>query len=77
MEIYDKLKELLVEELDCNIEDVNLEANLFDDLDADSLSLMQVVVALEGEYDIMMTDEEIPKIQTVEDALNILKAKVK
>jgi len=38
---------------------------------------MQVVVALEGEYDIMMTDEEIPKIQTVEDALNILKAKVK
>jgi len=77
MEIYDKLKELLVEELDCNIEDVNLEANLFDDLDADSLSLMQVVVALEGEYDIMMTDEEIPKIQTVADALNILKEKVK
>lgn len=76
MELFDRVKELLVEELDCNAEDVTMEAHLFDDLDADSLSLMQVVVALEGEYSIRLSDDEIPNIQTVADAMRILQEKL-
>jgi len=76
MELFDKVRELLVEELDCEASDVTMEAHLFEDLDADSLSLMQVVVALEGEYDIALSDDEIPNIQTVADAINILKDKL-
>jgi acyl carrier protein len=77
MELFDKVRELLVEELDCEENEVSMEAHLFDDLDADSLSLMQVVVALEGEYSIRLSDEEIPNIQTVADAIRILEEKLK
>ncbi len=77
MELFDKVKDLLVEELDCNAEDVTMDAHLFDDLDADSLSLMQVVVAIEGEYSVRLSDDEIPTIQTVADAIRILESKLK
>ncbi len=73
--MLEKLTELLVDELGCEESDVNLEANIIEDLGADSLAVMQLVMALEDEYDIEVPEEDIATLKTVNDIIKYIESK--
>lgn len=75
-DIHAKLKQILVEQLGLDDEEVTLDSNLSDDLGADSLDFIEVVMAAEDAFGIQIDDEETETIATVKDALDLLVKKV-
>jgi len=71
-----KVKEIIVEQLGVNESEVKPEAKFVDDLGADSLDLVELVMALEEEYNMEITDEDAEKIQTVGDAIEYIKSHI-
>lgn len=71
---FEKLRDMLVETLGCEPEQVTPEANLADDLDADSLASMELVMALEEATGIKIEDEEVAQFVTVNDIITYLAA---
>lgn len=69
MTTFDKLKELIAENLGCEMEDIKGDTNLIEDLDADSLDIVELTMAIEEEFSIKIDDEEIAKVKTVDDIL--------
>ena len=68
MSVEDKVKDIIVDQLGVDEKQVTLEASFVDDLGADSLDTVELVMALEEEFDIEIPDEEAEKIATVQDA---------
>ncbi|HHW72912.1 MAG TPA: acyl carrier protein [Firmicutes bacterium] len=67
--IFEKVKTIIVEQLGINEADVTPEASFVEDLGADSLDVVELIMALEEEFDLKITDEEAEKISTVRDAV--------
>jgi acyl carrier protein len=76
-DIEAKVKEIIVEKLGVNANQLKSEAIFVDDLNADSLDTVELVMAFEDGFNIEIPDEDAEKIKTVGDAVNYLKAKVK
>lgn len=76
-ELEAKVKKIIVEQLNVNEADVKPEASFIDDLGADSLDTVQLIMALEEEFEVEIPDEKATEIKTVADALNFIKANVK
>ncbi len=76
MSIDQRVKEIIVEQLGVNEAEVKPEAKFVDDLGADSLDLVELVMALEEEYNMEISDEDAEKILTVGDAIEYIKAHV-
>ena len=70
MSIEERVKKIIVEQLGVKEEDVKPEASFVEDLGADSLDTVELVMALEEEFDIEIPDEEAEKITTVQSALD-------
>ena len=68
--IFEKIREIVVEQLGVNEEDVKLETRFIEDLEADSLDLFQVIMELEDAFDVEV--EEVENIKTVADAVNFI-----
>ena len=68
MSVEDKVKEIIVDQLGVDENQVTTQASFIDDLGADSLDTVELVMALEEEFDIEIPDEEAEKIATVLDA---------
>ncbi len=66
---FDKVKKIIVEQLGVDEEEVTLEASITEDLGADSLDQVELVMAFETEFSIDIPDEEAEKIKTVGDAV--------
>ena len=76
MEIYDRIKKIIVEQLDVEEEDVKPESSFVDDLGADSLDTVELVMALEEEFSIEIPDEAAEKITTVQSAVDYIKENI-
>ena len=70
---FEKIKEILAEQLGVDEDDITMDSSLTDDLGADSLDHVELVMAMEEEFDIEIPDEEAEKIVTVADAVNFIK----
>lgn len=70
MENFDKLKEILVEVLGVKVEDIKAESKFVEDLGADSLDLVELIMAFEDKFGVEINDEDSEKIITVKDALD-------
>ena len=73
MEEFDRVKEVIVDQLGVDDSEVTMEASFVDDLGADSLDIVELVMGLETEFDIEIPNEEAEKILTVGDAVNYIK----
>jgi acyl carrier protein len=68
----DRLKKIIADQLSVNEDDVVPEASFIDDLNADSLDLVELIMSLEEEFGVKISDEDATKIQTVQDAMSYL-----
>nr|WP_330393128.1 acyl carrier protein [Anaerostipes sp. 992a] len=73
--MLEKMKEIIAEQLGVSESEVELETSFKDDLDADSLDLFELVMALEEEYDVDIPSEDLTNLNTVGDVINYLKNK--
>lgn len=71
--VEEKVKKIICEQLNVSEEDVVLEASFVDDLGADSLDQVELIMAMEEEFDVSIPDEDAEKIATVQDAINYIK----
>ncbi len=75
--VFEKVKKLIAEQLDVEEEDITLEASFQEDLDADSLDVVELIMAIEDEFDIEISDEEAEKISTVKNAVDYIENHIK
>ena len=73
--MLDKMKEIIADQLGVSEDEVTLEASFKEDLDADSLDLFELVMALEEEYDVEIPSDDLAELNTVGDVINYLKDK--
>ena len=71
---FEELKEVFVDTLSCELEDVTMEATLAEDLGADSLDAVELNIALEEQLGLSIADEDRPNMKTVGDIFNYLTA---
>jgi acyl carrier protein len=71
--IFNKLKEIIVEQLAVDAEDVTMEASFTEDLNADSLDLVELIMEIEEKFGIQVPDEVAEKIATVGDAVDYIR----
>ncbi len=71
--IFDKVKEIIADQLGIDEEEIVSDASFIDDLGADSLDLVELIMALEEEFDMEIPDEDAEKISTVGDAVDYIK----
>ncbi len=69
MKIEEKVKKLIAEKLDVDLSDVVPEASLIDDLGADSLAIVELIMTMEEEFDIEVPDEDAERLATVKEAI--------
>jgi len=75
-EIEERVRKVLAEQLARDVSEVTLEASFEDDLDADSLDLVEAVLALEEEFSIEIPEEEMEGVKTVKEAVDLAAAKL-
>ena len=74
--IFDDVKEILADQLDINADDIEITSKLSDDLGADSLDAIDIVMSVEDQYSIEVPDEVIKSIKTVEDIVSFIEANI-
>ncbi len=76
MSVLERLKKIVVEQLSVDEEQVTPEASITDDLGADSLDRVELVMAIEQEFNIEISDEDAEKIKTIQDAVTYVQKRV-
>ena len=75
-EVFDKVKDIIVEQLGVSDTAVTMEASFIDDLGADSLDIVELIMALEEEFDMEIPDADAEKVVTVGDVVDYIKENV-
>ncbi len=76
MGLEDRVSAIVVEQLGVTKEELAPEASFIDDLGADSLDIVELVMAMEEEFDIEIPDDDAEKIQTIKDVISYVKGKI-
>ncbi len=74
--VFEKVKGILVDQLDVEEEKVTMEASITEDLGADSLDVVDLVMSLEEEFDVEIPDDQVENIKTVGDIVKYIEEKV-
>ena len=74
MEVFEKVRDIIVDQLDADENEVTLDASIIDDLGADSLDVVDLVMSIEEEFDVEIPDEEVENIKTVGDIVKYIEA---
>jgi len=74
MSMEEKVKKIIAEKLSVDLDEVVPEASFVDDLGADSLDLVELIMTMEEEFDIDISDEDAEKLETVKDAIAYINA---
>ena len=69
---FEKVRDIIAKQLDIDSATITLESKLIDDLKADSLDIVELIMDLEQEFGVEIPDEELPKVQTVADIVGFL-----
>ncbi|HHW22604.1 MAG TPA: acyl carrier protein [Clostridiaceae bacterium] len=72
--VFEKVRDIIVEQLGVDADEIKPESSFIDDLGADSLDIVELIMALEEEFDLEIPDKEAEKIATVGDAVEYIKA---
>ncbi|MBQ7757125.1 MAG: acyl carrier protein [Oscillospiraceae bacterium] len=72
--VFDKVKAIIVDQLDVDEDKVTLEASITEDLGADSLDIVDLVMSFEDEFGIEIPDDEVENVKTVGDIVKIIEA---
>ena len=72
--IFNSVQNILVDQLGVDADSITMESNFIDDLNADSLDIVELVMAMEQEFNISIPDEDAEKIKSVGDAVEYIKA---
>ena len=72
MDAFEKVREIMVEQLDLDYDSITLDTSFINDLEADSLDIVELIMAIEEEFDIEIPDEDAEKISTVGEAVNYI-----
>ena len=72
MSTFDKVKEIVVEQLGVDADDVNIDSTFIDDLGADSLDIVELIMAFEEEFNVEIPDKKKKKIKTVKDTVDYI-----
>lgn len=75
MSLENKVCEIIAKQLDVDIKEVTPEASFLEDLGADSLDVVELIMEMEAEFGIQIPDEDAEKIKTVQDAIDYIKKK--
>ena len=75
MDVFEKVQQITVEQLSVEASAVSMESTFVDDLGADSLDIVELIMAFEEEFEVEIPDEEAEKIRSVADAVELIKAK--
>ncbi len=75
-EIFEKVKKIIVDQLGIAEDNISLEASFIDDLGADSLDTVELIMAIEEQFDIEIPDEDAEKVVTVNDVVEYIKEHV-
>ena len=70
--VFEKIRESLCDQLDLNEDDVTMSSNLLDDLGADSLDMVDLVMTIEDEFELDVEDEDVENIKTVGDIVHYI-----
>ena len=76
MSVEEKVKKIIVEQLGIPSDEVTSDAKFVDDLGADSLDIVELIMAFEEEFDIEIPDEDAEKIETVGDAVKYIEERI-
>lgn len=77
MEVFEKVREITAEQLDIEESSITMDSSFINDLEADSLDLVQLMMAFEEEFDMEISDEEAEEISTVGDAVKYINENLK
>lgn len=72
--IFEKIKNIISEQLGIDADEISIDSSFVDDLGADSLDIVELIMALETEFDLEIPDEDAEKISTVSDVVEYIKA---
>jgi acyl carrier protein len=72
--VFDKVRDIIVDQLDAAADDVKAEASIIDDLGADSLDVVDLISSVEDEFDVEIPDEEVENIKTVGDIVSYIES---
>ena len=72
MSVFEKLQEIIAEQLEIDPEEIDYESNIIDDLGADSLDIVDLVMSVEDEFGIEVPDEALESVSTVEDMVKYI-----
>ena len=74
--VFDKVKQILAEQLDADADEMTMDTNIANDLKADSLDVVELLMSIEDEFDVEIPDEEIENIKTIGNLVDYIQDRI-